>query len=114
MFNNMTVDKWGSGNIVISAPQPNLLWRLLGWKIKTEEVKVVRTDYNSYAILYRCNEQSWLRSFDEYALNIRNIANGQAVLNTIIQAGNNSTEVRELAAFPRVNQTNPLCSTVAF
>ena len=94
------------------APETNLIKLLLGHKVKTVKSRIVSTDYTDYALAYRCNDDDFFQSHDEYFFLVRNEANGPSVLNSIIQRENNSTDVMMLAAFPKVNHSNPLCSSI--
>ena len=107
-------DKWNSGELSNDIPVTNWFMSMLGRKTVTKKVRAVVTDYAEYMIAYRCNDDNWVESHDEYFLLVNNAARGQAILNGIIERQNNSTQSLQLATLLRINQANPLCNTIKF
>ena len=110
---NVTVDKFFgsalSGSLLFSYPQPSWFLRLFGNNYAEKKAKVVLTDYTSFATLWRCNDDSWLYSFDEYTILNRPNANIANIYNSFTLNG-----ALNLTTFAKANQSNPLCSTISF
>ena len=113
----LTLNKWTTGQIVQSLPQSNWFLRLFGVNVKTENVYVVGTDYTSFAMIYKCNQDSWLKSFDEWAIltrttNLNHVFNS-AFMNFMAKYNdfipNNYTDI---ATFGAIDHHNPGCSQI--
>ena len=109
---NFSLDKWTSGEMSISLPEPNIFWRILGWTERIYTIRVVSTDYRNFEISYRCNTDHWLYSTDEYVLAVRNLANGQNVLNSLLKDEILKNEA--LKEFTHVNHSNQNCKNITF
>ena len=107
-------DKWNSGDLSNDIPVTNWFMNMLGRKTVTKKARAVVTDYAEFIIAYRCNDDNWVESHDEYYLLVNNGARGQAILNGIIERQNNSTQSLQMATLLRINQANPLCNTIKF
>jgi len=109
----LTVDKAfgtaASGNLVLSMPQTNWFLRLFGSNFILKKVKVVITDYNNYAIMVRCNDDSFFHSYDDFYVLGRSGASATNILNGIAATG-----ALNVTTLIKANQTNPICSTVTF
>jgi hypothetical protein len=115
----INTDEWNSGKLDVDGwPVMNTLLNLLGIKQREIKVKIVSTDYSTYVVGYRCNDDSWLKSFDEYSISVRRIADAPTALNNInlainnIYGYNNTALAQSIAAFAKYDQTNPNCKQI--
>jgi len=96
----------------------NSFLNFLGIKQREIKFKIVTTDYSTYAVGYRCNDDSWLKSFDEYSINVRKIADAPAALNNLylainnIYGYNNTALAQAIAALAKYDHTNPNCKQI--
>ena len=98
----------------------NVFLNLFGVKTRKKEFKVVSTDYTSYAVFYTCNDDNWLKSYDQYSINIRKVADASTTLNNLITFAannifftNNTAAVADLiGTYTKYDQTNPICKQI--
>ena len=103
-----------------SAQETNWFLRLFGSFITIKEtIYVVGTDYTTFAMIYKCNRDSWFKSFDEYTILSRttdlNVLLNPSFLNYLAKYNdlipNNYTDI---ATFGVIKQNNPYCNLTQF
>ena len=109
---NFSLDKWTSGEMTMSVPEQNRFWRMLGWSERLVTLRIISTDYRNYEISYRCNQDSWLYSSDEYVLGVRNLANGQSIFDSLAKSDVLKADVFKM--FTKVNHTSQNCKNITF
>jgi len=75
-------------------------------------MKIVETDYKNYEITYRCNDDFWLISHDEYIFRVRNLFYGENIFNSFMKDQSFNTNVFQNAI--RINHNNSFCKNITF
>ncbi len=87
----------------------NAFLNFFGVKTRKKEFKVVSTDYTSIAILYTCNDDSWWKSYDQYSINVRNVADASTAINNLTT---NAQVFKLIEIYTKYDQVNPSCKQI--